>query len=179
MGKTGAYGEPPLCTKRTLKINESSNGMWGAFQSSFLTSSNPRETCSASTFLSAIRPAVSSSDSKASGLISSVAFIHPGTAAEGVLCPLATHSYSPLWLQLRIPIQTCLSDQRGGGGSQLSEALEQIVGNSCVRSRQQLVTRYCFLVALVPPFQTAARKGIKSPPQGSIGFEKSVRKAKM
>lgn len=144
-----------------------------------LTSGNPRETCSPSTFLSAIRPAVSSSDSKASGLISSVAFIHPGTAAEEGGCPLATPSYSPLWLQLRIPIQTCLSDQGAGGGSQLSEALEQIVGNSCVRSRQQLVARYCFLLALVPPFQTAARKAIKSPPQGSIGFEKSVRKAKM
>lgn len=75
--------------------------------------------------------------------------------------------------------RTSLSDPRGGGGGPLSEALEQTVGNSCVRSRQQLVACYCFLLALVPLFQTAALKAIKSSPQGSIGFEKSVRKAKM
>lgn len=148
-------------------------------------SGNPRET---STFLRVRLNQQSLAVTffaKASGLITSVAFPPPGTGSRGCVS-VPTPSYSRHWLQLHIPIQTCLSDQRGGRGGQLSEALEQIVGNSCVLRRPQLVARYCFLIPhqvigynSVPLLQTAARKAIEFLPQGSAGFEKSVRKAKM
>lgn len=135
-------------------------------------------------FYREVKPALPGRDSrlsKASGLSTSVAFPHPGTGSRGC-ASVPTPSYSTAGYSYTFRHRHASRTKEGAGVAPLPEALEQIVGNSCVRGRPQLVTRYCFLL---PPSGLPAAtlcpsgKAIKALPQESAGSERPVREAKM
>lgn len=102
------------CIQGTLKINKSDPGIWGAIQSRLLLKEF-QATQARSAHLALLRPEVLNRDSLRLLVWSSLWLFLTGTGSRGCVS-LPTPSYRRCrQLQLRIPIQTCLSDQEGVG----------------------------------------------------------------
>lgn len=172
------------CIKGTLKINKSNNGMCGASQRSLLLKEF-QATQGRSAHLALLRPADLNRASLRLLLVWSFLWLSsPETGSRGCVPPL------PL-LQPLPPVTVTHSDtdmpfrpRRGWGWPTLRSPGTNSRQQLCPKadSSRSLATVFSsqlgYRLYVVPLLQTAAPETIKPRPQGSVGFEKSVRKAK-